>query len=289
MNNYATLPIAECINFNHSVREFCLPAISSCNNTIVNGLFTDCDKQWNCNPNCPNDLPYYWPIPLEGGKIMLQTNFNTPQNPDNTDAWGSYITLKLFDGNNNQVTGDHGTFASQHVVGHDGEFGYQTVEIDFDKVPVNCGYFQICVDGEDPICTHHFKKVKDDCLVCLESIETKDCFNNYYGQSQAGFVGTSNFKYTNKIYLKGHFMPYGNSTSLETGEVTKRLRFYPKIDLLPPYMMDYLQFKILASDQVIINGETWDNLDSSYTPRQFMTMFKPVIEWSQVLCSKSNC
>ena len=274
MNNYITAPITACVNFNHMVKYFCLPLKTACNGTVIDGLFALCGNLWNCNKKCATDINYYFPVP-EDGKIQFQTNFSL-----STDSvLGTDIEIKLYDLNDNEIEADWNDYVSRWVVGQ----GYQTIEIDFAEVPIDCGSFKISV-GEGVVCTEQFKKRPCSCLVEIEGIVSdKDCWNNYYGTSQV-FTGT-NFAYSNRIYLEGNAKYFGTNTT--TKGMVEVLRFIPTA-LIAPYMQRYIAHKILKSKQVIINGETWNTKDTQMTPRERSSMFWPIMEFERKVCSDNT-
>lgn len=284
MNNYITVdPGTDCKSFNHVVTSFCLPKKVTCDNTTIDGLFTECGAQWNCSRACSSDRQYFFPVPADG-LMMFQTNFYHPAMPDASKAWGTWITITLYDVDDNIVEADHTVFASRWVVGHSGKIPFQNIEIDFSLVAVECGYFKISSGGTD-ICTHHFHK--EDCtqLVELESVYNAkaDCWGNYYGIAEAGFIGSDNFAYTNKIWLAASTKYFGVNDDKEI------LRLTPKA-LIPPYMERYISMKVLKSKSIYVDGDLWRNVDNIFTPREKSTMFWPIIQFERPICSDvSGC
>ncbi len=282
MDNYITILPTTCINFNHKIKTFCLPEKTLCDHTIVDGLFTDCGSQWNCNKLCHLDHDYFTLLPKDG-KMMLQFNFNTPKNP--TQGWGSVINIEMYDNNNALISSDHTTFASRWMVGHSGKYGFQNIEIDGSKISNDCFYFKITF-GDIEICTHHFKNVECDNVVEIESYHKDyDCWNNYYKPSSFGFVGSDNFAYSNKVYLSGSYKYYG--TTITNSEVTQIVRFYPS-ELIAPYMVKYLSHKILNAKYAIIEGNEYTNKANTITPRERSSMFFPILEFETKNCGTSN-
>jgi hypothetical protein len=283
MDNYLTILPTSCINFNHTVKKFCLPEKTACDNTVIDGLFTECGNQWNCNKLCHLDHDYFTLLP-DDGKIMMQFNFNTPKNP--TQGWGSIINIEMYDSNNTLISSDHTDFASRWMVGHSGKYGFQNIEIDGSKISQDCFYFKITY-GDVEICTHHFKKVECDNVVELESYHKDyDCWNNYYKPSSFGFNGSANFSYSNKIYLSGSYKYYGNNIS--DGIVTETVRFYPS-ELMAPYIVKYLSNKILNAKYVIIDGQEYKNKANTINAREKSSMFFPILEFERTSCdSKSS-
>lgn len=282
MDNYITILPTSCINFNHVIKKFCLPEKTLCDHTIIDGLFVDCGNQWNCNLLCALDKPYYINMPTNG-KIMLQTNFNTSKNP--VEVWGSQIKIELYDQNDVFITDDHTTFSSRYMVGYTGKYGFQNIEIDASQITLNCFYFKIKFNVEE-VCTQLFKKAECDDIIEIESTYSDyDCWNNYYKPSSYGFTGTSNFAYSNKIYLKGKYKYFG--TSVSEDKLTEIIRFYPS-ELISPYMAKYLSFKILKAKKSIINGEYWDNKSNNLTPRDRSSMFFNILEFERSSCGVNN-
>ncbi len=277
MDNYTTLEIGNCINFNHVVKQFCLPFKSACNNTVIDGLFTN--QHFNCAKPCKTDPDAFIMVPFDG-TLMFQTNIKLP-----TDAeWGTDITLELYDLNNELIEGNHTDFASRWVVGSDGRVGYQTIEIDFANVPTQCGYFKI-ISGEIEIFTEMFKKDDCTCFVEIESIVKEfDCWNNYYGLSKGGFTGTD-FHYSNKIYLEATEKYFG--ANIRENSLTELVRVIPK-SLIAPYMAKYLSFKILKEKNVLVNGYLWKTKDITLTPREKSSMFWVILEFERKQCEDSG-
>lgn len=282
MDNYITILPTTCINFNHKIKTFCLPEKTLCDHTIVDGLFTDCGSQWNCNKLCHLDHDYFTLLPKDG-KMMLQFNFNTPKNPN--QGWGSVINIEMYDNNNALISSDHTTFSSRWMVGHSSKYGFQNIEIDGSKISNDCFYFKITF-GDIEICTQHFKNVGCDNVVELESYHKDyDCWNNYYKPSSFGFIGSDNFAYSNKVYLSGSYKYYG--TTITNSEVTQIVRFYPS-ELIAPYMVKYLSHKILNAKYAIIEGNEYTNKANTITPRERSSMFFPILEFETKNCDTSN-
>ncbi len=285
MDNYITILPNSCINFNHKIKTFCLPEKTLCDHTIVDGIFTECDNQWNCNKMCQLDHDYFINIP-SNGNFMLQTNFNTTKNP--TQGWGDIINAKLFTLDGTMISADHTEFSSHYMVGHTGKYGFQNIELSgslISQLGVYCFYIQI--EYQDiTICTHHFRIAECNDIVELESYCSEyDCWNNYYKPSSYGFVGSSNFAYSNKIYLKGKYKYFGSNVNTE--RVIENIRLYPG-ELIAPFMERYISHKILKSKKVIIDGELWDNKDNVLTPRERSSMFFPILEFEKESCTSSN-
>jgi hypothetical protein len=253
-----------------------LPEKTLCDHTIVDGIFTECDNQWNCNLGCL-DHPYFILIP-QNGKIILQTNFNTPKNPSQT--WGNEITIEMYDTNNQLLSSDHTTFASRWMVGHSGKYGFQNIEIDGSLIQDLCFYFKITFEDVE-ICTHHFK-IAECNVVEIESYHKEyDCWNNYYKPSSFGFTGNANFAYSNRLYLKGMFKYF--SSSVSNSVVTETVRFIPS-ELISPPIARYISNKILTAKSVLIEDKYWDNKDNVLNSRERSSMFWPILEFENESC-----
>ncbi len=261
-----------------------MPKKTKCDHTIFDGLFTECDDKWNCG-NCTTDMQYKWPVPSDG-KIMIQTNFKNPQNPGAADAWGTFITIKLYDENDNLITAVLEDISSQHIVGHTGKYGYQTIELDFSKINIDCGYFKIETTNGDELCTQLFRK--EDCNQLIEiegNYSDIDCWNNYYDVSKYGYVGTSNFKYSNKIYLKGSIKI--DTLNAIDRNVNETLRFLPS-ELIAPYMAKYLTYKILNSKSITIGDELWYDSGNVLKVRDKSNMFLPSLIFNNEGCGENG-
>lgn len=280
MDNYITLPIENCVNFNHVERTFCLPIKTACNNTVVDGLFTN--NQWNCNKKCSSDKDYFITVPPDG-KIMFQTNFNTGRAP--SGGWGDTINISLFDEKGILVTENHELFSSRSIVAHSGKLAYQTIEIDFSKITNNCGHFEITF-GETTIKTHHYKIDDCACLIEIEGLYSGyDCWKNYYGLPNGTFIGNGDLVYSNKIYLEGSVKYFGTSNT--NGNIKEILRFTPK-SVIAPFMERYLSFKLLKPTNATVQGELWNNTENSFTPREKSSMFWPIISFEKKGCLQNN-
>lgn len=278
MDNYITLPITECVPFNHMVKTFCLPIKTACNNTVIDGYFVECDHQFNCSAKCNTDQNSYIMVPPDG-TLVFQTNYKLPV----TAEWGTDIQIELYDLQGNAIGElQHDDFSALYVVGNDGRVGYQTIEIDFSLVPIDCGYFRIYTEDQE-VCTEYFKK--EDCITLIEfssNVKEFDCWNNYYGLSKGAYTGTD-FVYVNRIFLAGTIKLF----SLSNATNTQILRFTPS-QLVGPFIAKYLNAKILSQKTIVINGEEWKSRDTTLTVRERSQMFWPIMEFERKVCSDNT-
>lgn len=289
MNNVVTILPLGCTRFTHLVKTFCLPKKTACDNTMNEGIFSDCGEQWNCARLCGPDSPYFIPVPADG-KIMLQTNFNRS---NNSTGWGEWINISLTDERGNEIAGiDALDYASRHLTARSTKHAYQTIEIDISLIPdeYQCFGFKI-TDGVSTVCTQIYKKQAEGCanLVEIEGVFTKfDCWNNYYGSPVGDYSG-DNFSYSNKIYLKGIFRYYGGNTDLKENIIKEYFRFYPD-ERIAPFMMKYILNKILAAQTVIIDSVEYKNEGSgTFNPTGTgSSMFLPIMEFYSQCGSSGN-
>lgn len=288
MSNVVIFNGEECTNFGHTETVFCVDVVS-CHELIIDGLFVECGNEWNCNLGCKGDCEYFTPLP-EDGNIQLQLNLLDPgrKNPT-TNEW---LTVTLCDSNGNDVTSDISLFTSRWVHGYCKPNNFQTYEIDVAKIAamgITCFSFRFDAEQLDvPICTHTFKIEKCVDLIELEGIGINtDCWNNCYGLSETTFVGTENFAYSNKIYIKGGYKFYGVENG-DDGEITEYSRVYMH-EKIPPYMMRYLMNKIIsAPDAIIVNGEVWSGSNTKFSVLEGYSMFLNVLEFSRECENNKN-
>lgn len=282
MNNTVTILPEGCAMFAHVVSLFCLPKKASCDDTVVNGVFEECGKQYNCNLSCSGDTPYFIPVP-EDGTMMFQTNFHRV---DNTTGWGDWISIDLTNEKGISI-GDVTDLATRKITGRSGKFSYQTIEIDFSTIEYECFGFKIHTLDGDEICTQIFKKRPCATLVEIEGVfDDYDCWNNYYGDPVGNFSGTS-FKYSNKIYIEGSVKYYGGTIDMEEDTIKEFTRVHAGAKIAS-FMMKYLLNKVLPAETVIVNGESYKNEASgNFTPLNSSSMFFPILEFYQ-LCGSTN-
>ena len=280
MDNYITILPTSCTNMNHIIRTFCLPEKTACDNTTIDGILTPCDDIWNCNLLCGNDRQYFIPL-VE--KFMIQTNFNTGKNP--TSGWGTSVTAEMYSSDGTLISSNVADFASRYMVGHNGKYSFQNIELDPALIDVDCFYLKIH-PGPPETYTQKIKKVECKEYGCLEAVyDTYDCCGNYYKPSGYGYVGTSNFAYSNRICLVGSFKYFGSNVTQDS--ITELVRFYSG-DLLPPFMERYISYKLLKSKYIIFNGEVFNNKAQNLTPRERSNMFLPILEFEREVCSSKN-
>ncbi len=272
MDNIITIYPEGCKRFGHVVSSFCLPVKKRCDNTVVDGVLTDCDTLWNCNLLCTGDTPYFIPVPADG-TFMIQTNFN------GSGSWGSWIHIKLVDVNGDELGYDHTDFGIKWITGKSKKHNYQTIEINVANIEPDCFGFKIYTTSGDEVCTQMYKKEMCHRLVALEGLYTGfDCWNNYYGDPVGAFAGTA-FKYSNKIYLKGMVKYYGGSADIEDEKIKEFTRVHPS-EKIAPFMMKYLLNKVLAAEKVKADGDEYLNDGSgSFNPVGVGSMFFPIMEF----------
>lgn len=281
MDNYISVLSGNSIRFGHIVSKFCLPKKLTCNNTVVDGLFSDCEEIWNCNLKYPGDVPYFIPIP-HNGKIMLQTNFWMQEDDS---VWGTWITIDLLDINGTVVKSAI-EYASRKITAKSLKNSYQIIEIDVTGIELDCFSFQIKT-GSYEICTQQFTKIlncKD--LITFEGLfSTYDCMNNYYG-FPSGVYNGDYFSYSNKIYLAGDFKFYG--TENDDGVVNEIYRFTPS-EKIPDFMMKYIMNKIISAKKVLINETEFKNTgNGNFTAVNLSKMFFPIMEFKLECTSIAN-
>ncbi len=273
MDNIITMPATGCVVMGHIVRAFCLPVKKLCDNTVPDGLLSECDKLWNCSPVCAGDTPYFIPVP-EDGTFMLQTNFN------GSGEWGSWINIVLTDHMGTVINSlSENDFGVRWMTGRSKKHSYQTIEIDVSAIDMDCFGFKITSTSGHEVCTQIYRKEKCSNLVEVEGLMSgHDCWNNYYGDPVGAYTGTS-FKYSNKIYLKGMAKYYGGSTDLDDDVIKEYTRVHPS-EKIAPFMMRYLFNKILSTEKVKVNGAEYRNDGSgTFNPVGSGTMFFPIMEF----------
>lgn len=260
MNNYVNIPnLTAPVALGSHALKFCLPTKIDCNPTC-NTFVKDCEELNNCNL-CKIDDCYF--IPFSGSqtfdfqlRVIDEYNDNAEQP---TSGWGDFVIATLCDKDGNSVEGDFTTFAPEYVVGFDGQHSYQTIRIDLGAAlalsPTDCFSFKFeSFDSNNvstqEFCSEPFTKISD-CkkLICLEGKYDKtDCCNNYYGEAvnNTAWVGTSNFKYSNKICVLGRLekddstveiTEFGTKRSRTERRYNSSLRLAQKI---PCYMQEHI-------------------------------------------------
>lgn len=287
MNNTVIIPkTGNCINFKHSIQNFCLPVKIDCFDAETNGFLVECDKQWNDNLMCQTDSEYFIPIP-EDEKFIIQTRFYDESNRKNpSTGWGGWINASLY-GINGLITDNYTLFTDRAGVGFDGTHNYQNLEIDTSLIGESCFYVKIMTDGGKEFCTEWFNICPCDKVVKFESIRSKDCTGAYYGTTETTSVG-DDFAYSNRIWLRGHKKYFGSNIEVEDDEFipVEVHRFYAT-EKVPPFMVKYLTGSILSGSSVFVDGQEY-NYNPSNIQAGNNSMFTPILEFTKNCSSNLN-
>lgn len=287
-----------CISFSHVAKTYCVEVIE-CLDTIIDGLFTDCGGQFNCNKPCPHDADYFVPIPIDG-KIMIQTHFIDPGG-STPEATGDWIVVRLYANGCLVSENKNDCIVCRWTHGYSKPRNYQTFELSGELLR-SCGAVCFHLEFQDTandvtLCTQDFKIVECGEAVSIEGVRsTKDCWLDYYGLSETTATtsdGAQDFEYSNKIYLEGALKYFGIEASTVTAKTTQYTRFIPS-KAVAPFMMRYIGFKLLSDvdHAVLQDADVYDVEESAqFTPIEDSSLFLPVLEFSEK-CESSgsnNC
>lgn len=267
-----------CQNIESRAFQTCSLRVLECDKTNQNGIITACDAVWNCNL-CQTDYAYFIPTKRDQ-KFMLQTRFADfvnadPLNP--TLGVGDFYFVELWNAKTNtRVSVNIDDFASRYGFGtlSGGDESYQNIEIDMSKPifdSLECFYFVFRLeDGASTettrLCSNHFRIANScDYLVKVESTyDGFDCFEQYYGLSEAWIGNSSVFKFNNSVYIYASLLEGEDSVRktsfngrVSNVEVTEQYKVVME-RIIPAFMKNVISRVWIPGKQIFANDLPFD-------------------------------
>lgn len=257
MDNVIFIKPTTCTNVNQTVNQYCLPMRISCNRQPIGGRIVLCGDEWNCQDKCQSDRQYFIPY-QQGDKVQLQTLFYAGSQ-SSPAPYDSFITATICyaDGTNNTVP-----ISRKMSAWCDGK-PFQIIEIDTTNLST-CWQVKLTYDGQD-YCSQWYG-LEDDCrsTIIIKS-EGPDCFDYCYDKEV--FVG-DDIVYDNSMRVYGYIKYASTQITKERNDITGNvIRSISKDNFevgttgkMPPFMAQIFK-QWMNSDEVIINGETYESDD----------------------------
>lgn len=298
----------KCQDVGSKAYKVCLPENIDCLPTCTDYLVGECGNLW-CDRMCHLDRPYTNPF-IQGDQFSIQLaevdRFNAnPEMP--TLGWNDFVVAELCDKDGNVISADVADFASEYLVGWNGERSYQTLIVDTNLITEPCWNIKFTVYDSDSqiqneFCTEPFEEVLLDCgrkTVWIESEHNcEDCCGFYYGSApeEENYSGTSNYTLTNGFRIPACIVQSGITVDKEefgkkaTGSTTACIYSLRLQESVPDYVANKIFKQHFAGAVVYIDGEAY-NFGSPTLDNRLSTsnMFLFDVQGVQECSIKFNC